>query len=153
MSLETPKNKQVDNYQSLEKVVDKTQILIAESEDELLRLFNTYFSSLGMSTEIANDGEKAMEIFNRFDSNPDILCLDLILLDINLPRMRGSEVLEHMRASKKCGDSKVLVVTSSDSPSDIEEMNRLGANGYFKKASEFSEFMKLGEIVRSLLPQ
>jgi CheY-like chemotaxis protein len=135
----------------------KPQILIAEDNPADVFLIRKTIEKAGIVADLhfVDDGEKAIEFFDRFDSNPDIVCLDLILLDINLPKMRGNEVLQHMRASEKCGDSKVLVVTSSDSPDDIDvdEMNRLGATGYFKKASDFSEFMKLGEVVRNLLPQ
>ena len=55
--------------------------------------------------------------------------------------------------ASRCKDALVLVVTSSDSQRDREDMDAFGANGYFRKPSEFSEFMKLGELVRDLLAQ
>ena len=85
------------------------------------------------------------------DADPEAPRPDLVLLDINLPRYKGTEVLRNLRASSRCRDALVLVVTSSDSSRDREEMDALGANGYFRKPSEYSEFMTLGQIVRDLL--
>jgi len=45
----------------------------------------------------------------------------------------------------------VLVVTSSDSQKDRDEMGQLGVHGYFRKPSEYEEFMKLGPLVRDIL--
>ena len=70
-----------------------------------------------------------------------------------MPRYKGGDILRRLRASSRCKDALVLVVTSSDSQRDREEMDAFGANGYFRKPSEFSEFMKLGELVRDLLAQ
>ena len=92
-----------------------------------------------------------MLFFDRADADPNAPCPDLILLDINMPRYRGGEILRHLRASPRCGKSLVLVVTSSDSERDQHEMERLGTNGYFRKPSEFAEFMKLGQVARELL--
>jgi two-component system, chemotaxis family, response regulator Rcp1 len=78
-------------------------------------------------------------------------CPDLILLDINMPRYKGGDILPRLRASSRCKDVLVLIVTSSDSQRDREEMDAFAADGYFRKPSEFSEFMKLGQLVRDLL--
>ncbi|MEO8661029.1 MAG: hypothetical protein ABI693_21345 [Bryobacteraceae bacterium] len=53
--------------------------------------------------------------------------------------------------SAVCRDTPVLVVTSSDSVRDRQSVNALGISGYFRKPSVFTEFMKLGSIVKSLL--
>jgi DNA-binding response OmpR family regulator len=56
-----------------------------------------------------------------------------------------------MRASRKCRAAKVLVISSSDTPSDKERMMKLGANEYFHKPSSLKQFMELGPRVRALL--
>jgi DNA-binding response OmpR family regulator len=61
-----------------------------------------------------------------------------------MPRYKGSDILRMLRASSRCANALALVVTSSDSLQDRQEMNALGADEYFRKPSEFSEFMKLG---------
>ncbi len=68
-----------------------------------------------------------------------------------MPRYKGGDILRKLRTGSRCKHTLVLVVTSSDSSRDRAEMDALGANGYFRKPSEFSEFMLLGQIVRDLL--
>ena len=85
------------------------------------------------------------------DADPNTPCPALIILDINLPRKQGSDVLKHMRGSRKCGDALVIAVSTSDSAQDRAQMQRLGANGYFRKPSAYDEFMKLGDIVKAML--
>ena len=92
-----------------------------------------------------------MKFFEQADADPTAPCPNLMLLDINMPRYKGSDILRKLRASSRCKNALVLIVTSSDSGRDREEMDALGANGYFRKPSDFSEFMALGQMVRDLL--
>lgn len=74
-----------------------------------------------------------------------------MILDINLPKKLGGEVLRHLRKAKSCSQALVIVVSTSDAQNDRDAMEGLGANAYFRKPSEFAEFMKLGDIVKSVL--
>ena len=100
---------------------------------------------------VVRDGLKAIELIAGIDADPASLCPDLLLLDLNLPKVSGEEVLSHVRLSAKCRAAKVLVISSSDTAKDRERSIRLGANGYFHKPSNLEEFMKLGPRVRALL--
>ena len=100
---------------------------------------------------VVDDGEKAIREFAHTDSDPGVPGADLVILDINLPKKQGRDVLQFIRSSVRSVRARVLVVTSSDSDRDREEMIRLGANGYFRKPSEFAEFMKLGQVASGLL--
>ncbi len=97
------------------------------------------------------DGEKAAQFLDDVDADPLARVPSLIILDINLPRMPGWDVLRHMRKSRRCADTPVLVVTSSDSRSDRDEMAKLGVKHYFRKPSEYDGFMKLGGLVKEVL--
>jgi len=131
------------------------QILIAEDSRSDVLLIRQALQKSGLKAQIyvADDGEKAVRFFEQADADPEAPCPHLILLDINMPCYKGGEILRRLRASARCRNALVLVVTSSDSQRDREEMKALGANGYFRKPSEFSEFMRLGQIVRDLLAQ
>jgi two-component system, chemotaxis family, response regulator Rcp1 len=100
---------------------------------------------------VVNDGHQAVEFVDRADAGQGAPCPDLVLLDLNLPKKNGIEVLRHMRNSAACKNALVLVVSSSDSASDREAVKALGFHGYFRKPSVYAEFMKLGPIVRELL--
>jgi CheY-like chemotaxis protein len=101
--------------------------------------------------QVVADGEQAMRVFQQADRDPASLCPALVLLDINLPKRQGRDVLKQLRQSVRCANASVLIVTSSDSAQDREEMTRLGAKGYFRKPSDYRDFMKLGDIVKALL--
>jgi len=100
---------------------------------------------------VIQDGEKAIQAFQNYDRDGSLPCPSLLILDINLPKRPGNEVLSFMRGTRRCGGTKVLVVTSSDSDRDRAEMSKLGVKAYFRKPSEFAAFMKLGEIIKDLL--
>jgi DNA-binding response OmpR family regulator len=108
-------------------------------------------SGIDAHLRIATDGEDTIKYFDQVDADPSAPCPDLILLDLNMPRYKGSDILRKLRASARCANALVLVVTSSDLVRDREEMTALGANGYFRKPSKFGAFMQLGVIVRDLL--
>lgn len=74
---------------------------------------------------------------------------DLIVLDLNLPKRSGSEVLAAVRNDKDLHDTRVVVLTSSDSPADREECESLGITAYLRKPMSLDEFLDLGaEVVR-----
>lgn len=100
--------------------------------------------------EIVCDGTKAVEFIAGVE-NSDAPCPDLILLDLNLPRMSGEEVLKRLRASSKCGCVKVLIVTSSDAARDRQRAMELGATDYFRKPSSLDGFLEIGPKIRTML--
>ena len=128
------------------------QILIAEDNKADVYLIRQALQKSGIDAQIhvADDGEKTIRFFEEVDADA-APCPDLVLLDINMPRYKGGDILRRLRASSRCKGAIVLIVTSSDSQRDREEMDAFGAQGYFRKPSEFSEFMKLGPLVRDLL--
>jgi CheY-like chemotaxis protein len=103
------------------------------------------------SLYIVHDGQQAEQYIDAADREPGELCPDLILLDLNLPKKDGTEVLRHVRGSVACGKTRVLIVSSSHSPGDRAAMRELGFDGYFPKPSSYAEFLTLGLLVRKLL--
>jgi two-component system response regulator len=98
---------------------------------------------------VVSDGEKAVRFVE--EDAQELPCPDLIILDLNLPRRSGREVLERIRASDLMGKVRVVVLSSSDAPKDMEESFRLGIAKYIRKPSSLSDFMKIGEVLRALL--
>lgn len=96
--------------------------------------------------QVAEDGELAMEMLDRVEAEggpaPDVL-----LLDLNVPRRDGIQILERVRRSARCRDIPVVVMSSSDSPVDRQRALSLGATQYFRKPSTLDEFMQLGRLV------
>ena len=100
---------------------------------------------------ILPDGEGMIAALDRIEAGA-IPPPDLILLDLNLPRRDGFEVLTDLRQrSSWCKDLPVVIVTSSDAARDRETTSNLGINAYFRKPSDYDQFMQLGELVRRIL--
>jgi CheY-like chemotaxis protein len=130
----------------------RLQILVVEDSRADLFLIREAIATAKVDAvlHVAHDGQQAIEFLERVDGTT-VPCPDLVLLDINLPRKDGIEVLHKMRNTPACKNATVLVVSSSDSENDREAVNTLGIHGYFRKPSAYAEFMKLGSIVRELL--
>ena len=108
-------------------------------------------ADLALTVHVVKDGDEAVRFFARADTDNDMTPPDLVILDINLPKRPGTEVLRHMRQSQRSRGALVLAVSTSDSARDRQQMSDLGANGYFRKPSEYDEFIKLGDVIKNLL--
>lgn len=98
----------------------------------------------------ASDGEKAIEFISRAGLDAGTPAPDVVLLDLNLPKIDGWEVLNRIRQSERHKHVLVLVVSSSDSPGDRTRAADL-ADGYFRKPPDYAEFLKLGEVLKELM--
>jgi DNA-binding response OmpR family regulator len=105
----------------------------------------------GADLHVLPDGERAIKLFHELDIDDSLPVPDLVIIDINLPRKHGSEVLAGMRKSRRLANTMALAITSSESERDRDRMAALGISEYFQKPSEYNEFMKLGDIVAALL--
>jgi CheY-like chemotaxis protein len=108
-------------------------------------------AQLNCDLSIVRDGMQAIEYIESLDADVSRRVPDLVLLDLNLPKIRGEQVLNRLRSSPKFQAAKVLVISSSNEPTDRESSIKLGADEYFRKPSSLQQFMKLGPIVRTLL--
>lgn len=76
---------------------------------------------------------------------------DLVVLDLNLPRHDGLEILKLIRDSSNFKDVPVVILTSSDSPKDRTAASLLAADCYIRKPSNLEEFMAIGKTLQALL--
>ena len=81
------------------------------------------------------------------------LAPQLIILDLNLPRHDGLEILSYVRARNDLATIPVVILTSSDSPKDTRAAVQSGATEYIRKPSSLPDFLKIGAVFRSLLFQ
>lgn len=120
------------------------KILITEDEEDTLELLSEIFGDLG-DYEIlcARDGEEALRI-TRVD-NPDI-----ILLDIQLPKLNGYEVCKLMKSDPTMSQTKVLMISGMAQNSDLHKAQEAGADGYIVKPFSSIELVKeVEELLRS----
>ena len=108
-------------------------------------------AQVNAAVAVVNDGHEAVEFIDKAETGEGVARPDLVLLDLNLPKKNGIEVLRHIRNSTACKNALVLIVSSSDSLNDREAAKALGFSGYFRKPSVYAEFMKLSAMIRELL--
>ncbi|MCW4115842.1 response regulator [Aurantimonas sp. MSK8Z-1] len=95
----------------------------------------------------ALDGVEALELLRR--SGEDAYRPDLILLDLNLPRMDGHQFLAQLRLDPQLKPIPVVVLTSSEAPKDVSRSYQLGANCYVAKPMDLSAFQSIVKAVES----
>jgi two-component system, chemotaxis family, response regulator Rcp1 len=98
---------------------------------------------------VIQDGEKAIRFVQALDAPAD--GPELIILDLNLPKRPGREVLKAMRQSAKYQEAKIVILSSSDAPEERSEAIVLGASLYLRKPSRLAEFLNLGAVFKAIL--
>ena len=99
---------------------------------------------------IAQDGVEALDyIFGtgKYDGRDTLIQPQVILLDLNLPKIGGLDVLRRIRADERTALLPVVILTSSKEEKDLIEGYRLGANSYIRKPVDFNQF---SEAIRQL---
>jgi DNA-binding response OmpR family regulator len=129
------------------------QIVLVEDAELDVFLIRQALEQAGLAFELhlLRDGEKALEFISKIDSDETAPLPSLIILDLNLPRVNGSQVLQRVRESSRCARIPALVLTSSDSPKDRGVVAQFSATQYLRKSSRLDEFMSLGWVIRDLL--
>ncbi|MEV5892629.1 response regulator [Nonomuraea fuscirosea] len=92
---------------------------------------------------VVNDGEQAMAYLRREGDYAGAPRPDLVLLDLNLPRMSGMEVLEEVKADAELRTIPVVILTTSEAEEDILLSYRLHANAYVSKPVDFEQFIRV----------
>lgn len=125
------------------------EVLLVEDSPGDVRLTKEAFRDANTSIHlnVAVDGVEAMAFLKRQGVHADAPRPDLILLDLNLPKMDGREVLAHIKADADLQAIPTVILTTSDAESDIVKSYRLHANCYLSKPVQLDAFESL---VRSI---
>ncbi len=102
------------------------RILIAEDEEILLNVLKDRFEAEGWEVFMAKDGEEAVDSIAKNS-------LDLVLLDLLLPKKDGFEVLKEVRSDEELKNLPIIVLSNLSGDEDIKKAMQLGANDYFVK--------------------
>ena len=100
---------------------------------------------------VVRDGDAAMAFISQIGSSSDFPCPDVLLLDVNLPKSNGIEVLKVFRNHPACESTPVIVVSSSDAPIDRDRVAQLGVYRYFRKSTDLRAYMELGVVVNAAI--
>jgi CheY-like chemotaxis protein len=131
------------------------RILVVEDNDADVFLLKEAVSLYKLSVElhVLENGALAIAYIESADNDDAALCPSLCLLDMNLPLKGGADVLRCLRASSRMAQVPAIVMTSSRSQLERDEIMRLGASAFFHKPISYSEFMDIGKLMRTFLPE
>ncbi|MDQ2844163.1 MAG: response regulator [Acidobacteriota bacterium] len=126
----------------------RLEILLIEDSPSDVRLIREALRDAPAEVQItvARDGVEGMNYLLLAEAGRSRLP-DLVLLDLNLPRKNGREVLTEIKASPKLKQIPVLVMTSSRAEEDVRDVYALNANCFITKPGDLEEYMK---VIRSI---
>jgi DNA-binding response OmpR family regulator len=129
-------------------------LLYVEDEDAAFLLFETALKASKIDVELyrASDGEQALRFLQETGKPGKRPRPDLVVLDLNLPRKNGLDVLSEMKSKEDLQDITVVVFTSSSLSIDKRRSLALGAQDYITKPFTFDSFVEAVKMACSYLP-
>ncbi len=123
---------------------DKYILLVEDNpDDEELTLMGLKNSGVLNEVVVVRDGEEALQFLfaeGRYKDRDPSVIPTVILLDLQLPKLNGLEVLERLRANPLTKYVPVVILTSSSEEEDVINSYKLGANSFVRKPVQFSRF-------------
>lgn len=119
-------------------------VLLVEDELADVHLTKTAFKQSRLLVNVCDvgDGVEALAFLRREGKYHDAPWPDIILLDLNMPRMDGKTFLDHLKRDEALKRVPVIVLTTSEAESDIVESYDLGCSGFVTKPVDLTQFLK-----------
>jgi two-component system response regulator len=133
----------------------KPHILLVEDNPGDVDLLRLAFANADLQCElmVLDDGGEALALVRQEGKYADLPTPDLAILDLNIPKNDGLEILGAMRANGVYANVPVAVFSSSSSPRERAAMESYRIRRFITKPSDLEEFMKIGSIVKDLLAE
>jgi two-component system, chemotaxis family, response regulator Rcp1 len=124
-------------------------LLVEDNPAHVLLIKSTLrnWNETDYTLHIVTDGEAALDFLNKKPPHQNSPLPDLILLDLNIPKLSGLEVLEAIKANDKFKLIPVVVLTTSKHESDIRACYMRGANSFISKVAEYASFKDLMQSI------
>ena len=121
----------------MEKVIN---ILLVEDDTLDIRDAQRTLDRMGIlyKMQVARNGEEALVFLDSTEKDQASLKPDIILLDMNMPKMNGTEFLHELRSKQQWKDIKVFIITTSAEKEEKERTEKLGVSGYIVKPLKFN---------------
>jgi two-component system response regulator len=125
------------------------EVLLAEDNDNDVELTRQGFRSAKLLVNLhrVKDGEECLAFLRKEGEYVNAPTPDLILLDLNMPKVGGREVLAEMMADQRLKSLPVVVLTTSEQDEEISKMYQMRCSSYIVKPVDFEQFLK---VVRAI---
>ncbi|HEY2579026.1 MAG TPA: response regulator [Streptosporangiaceae bacterium] len=125
------------------RTLQQIEVLLVEDDpgDEVLTREAFEVNKIGNRLHVARDGEEALNFLYRRGEHAGAPSVDLVLLDLNLPKYDGRQVLEQIRSDPELTHLPVVILTTSSSEEDILRSYKLHANAFVTKPVDVSQFI------------
>ena len=128
-------------------MIEKATILLVEDnpDDEFLALRALRKNNISNTVSVVHDGEEALDFLfctNAYANRDPQDMPRLVLLDLNLPKVGGLEILRRLRADPRTQLLPIVVISSSDAGEDLVQVHRSGANSFMAKPVDYIQFLE-----------
>jgi CheY-like chemotaxis protein len=132
---------------------DRFRILLVEDNEADAYLFQMALATAEFNFEldVLRDGEEALSYVRGEGKHADRPVPDLLVMDLNLPKYDGSEVLVAIRQDEQFLNMPIVITSSSTSPRDQAKVEELGIERYISKPLEVDEYFEIGRILKQIL--
>lgn len=127
------------------------EVLLVEDNpgDALLTRIALEDSKISVNLNVVEDGVEAMAFLRKQDKYADVPHPDIVLLDLNLPKKDGREVLAEIKGDAHLRRIPVVVLTTSQAEEDILKAYNLAANCYITKPVDFDQFVRIVRYIEN----
>ena len=131
----------------------KARILLVEDNPGDVELIRMALKKAEIDCEltVVNDGAEALALVRQQAKYANVPAPDLAVLDLNVPRYDGVEILEALRANPAFADVRVAILSSSYSPRERASSEKYRISRYIIKPLDLQEFLQIGVILKELL--
>jgi len=120
---------------------DSYILLVEDNEDDIaLTRRALEKTNCKSNVVVAHDGQEAIDFLFEKEADSESTLPIVMLLDLNMPKIGGLEVLRRLRSDERTKNLPIVVLTTSDEQNDISESYNLGANSYIQKPLDMNEF-------------
>lgn len=135
----------------LKNTKEKPRVLLVEDNPGDIRLTQEALkeSKMDIHLDVVTDGEQAVDFLMKRGRFTEAVRPHIVLLDLNLPKKNGIEVLKEVKANDSLKKIPIIVLTTSDADHDISKAYSLHANCYLLKPVDFDDFAKAIRLIEA----
>ncbi|MFA5363681.1 MAG: response regulator [Candidatus Bathyarchaeia archaeon] len=124
-------------------IIDQPILLVDDNPDDVMIAKRAFTKSqIHNKVFVTEDGEDAIQFLRKQGKYIDVPTAGLVILDLNMPKIDGFEVLKTIKGDDKLKSIPIIVLTSSSRPEDIERAYKLGCNSFIVKPASFEDFIE-----------